>query len=357
MTQDNTFSIGIVGCGGISHAHAGAVRDLPNVRIAVCCDIREEAAESWMAQYGCDTCYTDYERMIREENLDGVLLATWPNQHREQIERCLDAGVRRILCEKALTLTGREAVEIYEMVKDAGAYLMEGFMYRHHPAIRKIERLLASGELGAVDNVRACFSDYDPELRAADDTNRNWRQRKECGGGVPYDLACYCVNACRHFTKGVPVRVYCRGDFSPTYDTLNRAYALIEYDNGSVGIIESSKKAAITQELQVTCAHGRLYLPAAWTISGDTVLVGKQDGPWPDAVADRYCIREANPYQCQLENFAAVSRGDAWPGMPLAESVLNTFTIEALVTSAQEKRPVEVDCPSYITDALQEDTP
>jgi predicted dehydrogenase len=47
----------------------------------------------------------DYRQMVRKERSDGVLLATWPNQHREQIEQCLAAAVKRILCEKALTLT------------------------------------------------------------------------------------------------------------------------------------------------------------------------------------------------------------------------------------------------------------
>jgi predicted dehydrogenase len=346
--------LGIVGCGGISHVHGRAAQDIPAVRFAACCDIREDVARDWAAQYGCDAFYTDYEEMIRREGLDGVLLATWPNQHREQIERCLAAGARNILCEKALTLTGKEALEIWQRVGEADAFLMEGFMYRHHPAISRLNSCLASGETGPVDNVRACFHAYDPEEAPANDPNRNWRQRKECGGGIPYDFACYCVNACQHFAGGTPVRVFCRGDRSEKYGTINRMYGLIEYDNGCVGIIESSKRASFNQELQITCAHRILHLPMAWAISDETVIRQIRSEGWAYLLTDTYAIQRANAYQLQLENFAAVMKGEAEPVMRLAESVLNAYTIEALVASLEGKRIVDVEIPAPIHQAVMQ---
>ena len=117
VSERGDVKLGMVGCGGISHHHAQAAMKMTGantVAFIACCDIREEVARSWADQYGCDGVYTDYERMIGEEDLDGVLLATWPIQHRDQIERCLAAGAGNILCEKALTLTGDEAVEIWD---------------------------------------------------------------------------------------------------------------------------------------------------------------------------------------------------------------------------------------------------
>ena len=114
MRDDSAVRIGIVGCGDISHEHAIAAQAIPDkVRFVACCDIRDAAAQAWAKQYRCASYYTDYTEMIGAERLDAVLLATWPTQHREQVERCLEAGVRNILCEKALTLTGSDAVELY----------------------------------------------------------------------------------------------------------------------------------------------------------------------------------------------------------------------------------------------------
>ena len=347
MAED-TVAIALIGCGDISHAHARAARDSRKVRFVTCCSRNEDKARQWAALYGCRSYYTDYAEMLGRESVDGVPLATWPSQHREQIERCIALGVRNILCEKALALTGAEAMDIWEKVRGARAFLMEGFMYRHHPAIRKIQKLLAADEIGPVDSVRACFSVLDPETEPATSADRNWRQRKECGGGVPYDLACYCVNACRHFAGGVPLRVYCRVELSEVYGTIVRMHGVVEFDNGRVSIVESSKRACLSQELQVSGTRGIITLPTAWTISEDATITVRQSAPWPSPLVDTLQVLRTDSYRLQLENFAAVIRGRSQPVVTLAESVANTFTIDALVRSGLEKRSCDVDVPKQI---------
>jgi len=350
------FRLGIVGLGGIAvNAHGPAVkRSRAGIRFSACCDVRSEAVKSWTDTYG-STGYTDYREMARQEKLDGVLLATWPNQHREQIEMLLGAGVRNILCEKALTLTSKEAAEIHDLVARAGAFLMEGFMYRHNPVIRKLERILSWGHLGAIDNVRACFSAYDQETADPADPNRDWRQRKECGGGIPYDFACYGVNFCGHFAGDLPKRAYCIGDIGK-YGTINRMYGTIEYGNGVSATIESSKKCSFTQEVQISCAGGILNLPIAWTIDRNMTITQRHTG-WNNTAYDSYTSDGVGDgllsYQLQAESFVAVARGRAKPVIPLVASVVNTFALEALVTSVLEKRIVEIAIPKHVEDAYR----
>ena len=171
--------------------------------------------------------------MIREHDLDAVLLATWPTQHHEQVLGCLEAGVRTILCEKSLALTGAEALELRTAAEATGALVVEGFMYRHHPAIGRIDELLAAGDIGVLDSVWAAFDMFDPEEAAPDDPGRDWRQRKECGGGVPFDLACYCVDACNRFARTPPRQVQAVGGTSARYGTVDRLFGLIEYEDGA----------------------------------------------------------------------------------------------------------------------------
>lgn len=349
------MKMGMVGCGGISHSHGKAAQRLPEVEFTACSDIDLQAAQAWADQYGCGAAYGSCAEMLEREELDAVLVATWPNKHRENVEECLEAGVLNILCEKALTLTGAEALQIWEAVTAAGAFLMEGFMYRHHPAMARAERLIAAGEIGAVDSVRACFDAYDSEAVPPDSDQRGWRQRVECGGGVPYDFACYCVNGCQHFAAGVPIRVFCRGDMSPKYGVMNRLYGLIEYDNGCVGTVESSRRSCLSQELQVAGGQGILSLPLAWTIFEDSEVRIKRAPGWDRDLGDRFQIAKADPYELQLRNFAAAVAGAERPAVPLAESVINTYAIEALVTSAAEQAPVEVGVPEDIRQAMDEE--
>ena len=352
VKQNMPLEVGVVGCGAMSRSHGSAgLESQEPVQFVACCDVRPEAARTFADVHG-SAVYADYREMVKRENLEAVLLLTWPNQHRRQIEDLLNAGIKNILCEKALTLTGSEAAEIWRMTQESEAFLMEGFMYRHHPAIMRMEQVLVFEDTGPVDSVRACFSNFDAEVESVEDGNRNWRQRKECGGGIPYDFACYCVNACAHFTAGLPVRVYCRGDLSEKYHTINRMYGMIEYDNGRVGIIQSSKKAAFNQELQVICARGILTLPVAWTPKGRIVITWRHSSRWAETLENTYQINPDNSYRLQLENFVRAIRQEAQPVMPLIESVVNTFTLDALVTSLLEKRIVDVALPDDIREAF-----
>ena len=163
------------------------------------------------------------------------------------------------------------------------------------------------------------------------------------------------MNACNHFVAGIPLRVFASGGVSEKYDTVNRMYGMIEYAGGQVGIIESSKKASFNQELQITCAKAILHLPVTWT-PDDAAIRQIRSEVWGQLLTDTCTVGQADAYQLQLENFAAAICDQAEPVMPLPESVANTFTVQALVTSILEKRIVEIELPDLVTSALDKET-
>jgi predicted dehydrogenase len=348
VKQKEMVRLGIVGCGDISHVHGNAVDQIDDARFVACCDLNATRAMQWSEQYGCDRYFTDYNEMIAEMNLDGIVLATWPNLHLQQIKDCVAGGVKNILCQKSLALTGAEAMEIWDVVEKNEVFLMEGFMYRHHPAIKKLETILAQNEIGPIDNVRAVFSDFDSEEEDAADPNRNWRQRKECGGGIPYDFACYAVNACGHFSNSLPLRVYATGGKSQKYDIVNRLYGVVEYDNGCVGIIESSKKSSFSEELQISCTKGILNLPISWTIYEDVTITQTFREEWANVFHNWYEIPQADSYLLEMINFVNVIKGEEKPVMPLRETLVNIFVIEALVQSVLTNKIVEIKLPEKL---------
>jgi predicted dehydrogenase len=305
-------------------------------------------AADWAAANCCERSYDDYRAMVGEHELDGVLLATWPTLHREQILGCLEAGVRYILCEKSLATSGQETLEIFGAARDSGAVVVEGFMYRHHPALQTIERLLESGDVGEVDCVRASFSLLDPEASRPDDPLRDWRQRLECGGGVPYDLACYCVDACNHLIGRLPRRALAYGATSRRYGTVNRLYGLVEYAEGPVGIVASSTRSDFDHELRISGELGHIVLPVAWRIEGATCVRVRRSVGWGVFDEEELPVDFVDPFQAQLERFADVVRGQAEPAPALAESVVTGLTLEALVRSALERTPVDVEIPEDV---------
>jgi len=344
MSSHSKVRLGIVGCGEHSHLHAAAAQEIADAEFVAACDVDLTKAEAWAAQYGCESGYGGISAMLTHPKLDGIVLCTWPNQHAEQIHICLSNGIRNILCEKVLVVSAAEARTVFRLVKEHDANLVEGSMYRHHPSIRKLEKILSYGEIGPIDNIRAAFHNYEPEDATEHDGGGDWRNRAECGGGVTYDWMHYLVDSCNHFSNSKPRRVFASGSMSPTRNVIYRIYGLIEYESGLVGIIENSKLANFSNALQITCAHGILHLPIAWAIKGEVTITQTHRKPeWDFILKDTYEIGEANAFALQLENFCQVIRGSEAPLVPLMDSIVNAMTTEALVMSLRQGRDVMVD--------------
>lgn len=161
--MNDIIRIAIVGCGQHSKEHMKSAIDVDGLRIVTCCDIYEERAKECADKYGCNSYYADMEEMLKAEKPDAVILCTWPVQHPVFIEKCLSYGIKNILCEKSLALSGEEAIHIWELAQSNDAFIMEACKHRHHPAIRKLERILEYGDIGKIDSIRATFSNYEPE--------------------------------------------------------------------------------------------------------------------------------------------------------------------------------------------------
>jgi predicted dehydrogenase len=349
--------LGIVGCGRISHAHGIAAQRIgAGLRFSACTDLNEDAARNFAMTYGSNSFYTDYAEMLKKEQLDAVVFATWPAQHREQLEMAIKAGARFILCEKALALTGEEAVGIYDLAKKNGVTIVEGFMYTHHPAIAKLDELVKRDVSGAIDSVRASFHMLLPEPEG---TQLTWRQRKETGGSVPYDRTCYPVNICARYAEALPVKVAATATVSEKLGTITRLYGEVTYENGRVALIESSNTAVFGQEVQVTCANRIYRLSTPFTMAGDGNLLEIEALKFSHVREYAHTVKSPLPvqddlpsfpaYRLQLENFAKVVAGQAKHSQPLlVESVVNSFTLDGLVCAGLEERVVRLEIPEHV---------
>jgi len=340
---------GILGCGGISHAHGTVSKNVDEIKFIACCDLNVENAKAWSEKYGPCAVYTSLEEMLETENLDAILIATWPNLHREHIEQCIKAGIKNILCEKAITITSEDALALWEIAKKENVFIMEAYVNRHHPSFTKLDKIVFDElEVGKIDNIKATFNHYVPEEASASDNKRDWRFKKECAGGVPYDYACYPINACTHFAQSIPIRVFAHGDISEKYQVINRMNGLIEYKNRAIAFVESSKKACYSEQLHITGEHRIISLPISWTNHNEVTIQSEWTEGWQEFKYEKYEIQKTNPFELQLRNFAKSVLCLETPVVSLAESVVNTFIIDAMVQSITNKTSIDINIPQYL---------
>ena len=93
------MKIGIVGCGGISRSHGGAAKRSELTKIVACADVVLSKAEKYASQFDVENAYDSLEAMLKSENLDLVILATWPAQHLEPLGGDKRRSNRNKLCD------------------------------------------------------------------------------------------------------------------------------------------------------------------------------------------------------------------------------------------------------------------
>jgi len=193
-----------------------------------------------------------------------------------------------------------------------------------------------------------------PEARSGRPT---WRYDANAGGGVPHDFLCYPVDAAGWLSGGLPQRVTAIGARGAGGGTIDRLYGTIEYDNGCVASVSSSRHGAFDQCLEVIGSRAQIRLPTAWSIVGDALV--------SESRSTRFLLREETStrfvsetqterlvelpvYGRQLRHFADVIHGHASPAVSLRESVMNAYVLDALVAAMDGARMMPVNIPADI---------
>ena len=180
--------------------------------------------------------YRDYRRLLTEK-LDALIVCMTNDIAPEVTIGGLEAGLH-VFCEKP---PGRNVEDIVRVVaqekKRPGLKLMYGFNHRYHESVQEALRILRSGELGRVINMRGIYG----KSKLITFNQPDWRtQREIAGGGVLLDQGIHMVDLMRLFG----------GDFHEVhsfisnshwgYDVEDNAYALMRTADGVVGMLNSS---------------------------------------------------------------------------------------------------------------------
>src|SRR3954468_24433822 len=97
-----------------------------------------------------------YEALLREKNIDAVVLATPHSTHAEQIAAAAKAG-KHVFVEKPLGLSRAEYDRAVAECAERNVTLAVGYNWRFQPALREIKHMLEDGRLGKLLHVEGNF--------------------------------------------------------------------------------------------------------------------------------------------------------------------------------------------------------
>ena len=296
--------IGVLGAARISELSITAPAVATGTRLVAVAARSRDRAQAFADTHGVERVLDSYADVISDPEVEAVYNPLTNNLHAPWNRAAILAG-KHVLTEKPFASNATEAAEVRDLARGRSLVLFEGFHYLYHPLFRRLQELLADGELGTVLRIESTMMMPAP---AAEDP----RWSLELAGGTLMDLGCYALHAQRvlgDFAGGEPRLVGATGaERSGVPGVDEWADIQLEFPSGATGLARCSMNAAWDMSLRVTGTEGRAYIPDfLYQKYDDRIVVTTGDGERTEHCGDR------TSYTYQLEAFIdAVRHGAAY---------------------------------------------
>ncbi len=232
----------LIGCGRIAINHIKAVIKNQLEFVAVC-DIVAENMTVLLEKGGLekDTSirhYTDYRKMLEENEIELVGIATESGIHAEIALYCIDHGVNCII-EKPIAMSIRDAEEIIRRSEEKGVKVAACHQNRFNVAVQELRRALEAGRFGKLSHGSI-------HVRWNRDENyytqAPWRGKWASDGGALMNQCIHGIDLLRWMLGDGVEEVYgqTRQQFHDYLEAEDVGMAVVKFRNGAIATIEGT---------------------------------------------------------------------------------------------------------------------
>lgn len=256
----------------IGEVHRWAVRLDGNIDIvAGAFDIVPEKSKQTGNELGLDSSrvYGDYKQMIEnelslseDERIDFVSITTPNNWHFPMARDFLKAGFN-VMCEKPMTISVDEALELEALVKETGKVFGLMHTYTGYPMVKLAKDLISKGELGEIRKVVVKYPQgwLTTALEKTGQMQASWRtDPKQTGaGGSIGDIGTHAANLAEYITGleiteiSADITTFVEG--RPVDDDAN---SLLRFNNGAKGVLFCSQISVGEENALAIWVHGSM---------------------------------------------------------------------------------------------------
>tara|TARA_R110000822_G_scaffold30143_2_gene88174 strand:+ start:12333 stop:14450 length:2118 start_codon:yes stop_codon:yes gene_type:complete len=248
--------IGIVGAGNFTSSTI-----LPNLK-KIQANIKYIASSGGLTgtimakKYAISNSTTDYSEILKDDEVDLVLITTRHNMHAPMVLEAIKAG-KSVFVEKPLAIKETEMEDIIAAYKEARVNVSVGFNRRFAPLAIKMKKLLGSDEspmnIVATMNAGAIPADV-------------WVHDMEIGGGRILGEACHYIDLCSYLTGSNVVAVCMNAMGINPEENTDNASVLLQYENGSNAVINyfSNGSKAYSKERVEVFSQERTLVMDNW---------------------------------------------------------------------------------------------
>jgi predicted dehydrogenase len=153
------LNIGIVGCGKIADGHIEEIQRLDCARVLAVCDLEPILAEQLALRYSVPHWYTDFDRMLSEQRLDVIHIATPPHSHLALARKSAEAGCH-VFLEKPLALNAADGKSLIECLQHVHRKMTINYWYNFETHALALKEFVTKGNLGDPVHIESYYG-YD----------------------------------------------------------------------------------------------------------------------------------------------------------------------------------------------------
>jgi myo-inositol 2-dehydrogenase/D-chiro-inositol 1-dehydrogenase len=330
------MNVGLIGAGRIGRLHAeNLAYRIPEVNLVAVSDIFVEAAEKVAAELGVPAVYQDHRRILDDKSVDAVLICSSTDTHAPMIEEAAQAG-KQIFCEKPIALDLARIDQALAAVERSGVRLQVGFNRRFDPNFRRVQEIVAAGDIGTPHVLRITSRDPQPPPI----------EYVKVSGGIFLDMTIHDFDMARFLMGSEVDEIYAAGGVmvDPAIGAvgdIDTSIITLHFANGALGAIDNSRRAVYgyDQRVEVFGSDGMV------TVSNntpDSAVVSSADGVHGPLPLFFFVERYTESYIAEMRAFVECVLQDKNPPVTGVDGRIPVVMGYAALKSYEENRPVKL---------------
>ncbi len=330
--MSDKIKIGLVGVGGHGHTIRRAVRACDAFEIVRCFDPNTEALQEAVEELGCTPSKSD-EAVLTSPELDAVAIVSPNHLHRRQAEQAAASG-KHIFLEKPIANTVEDGRAIVKAAREAGVVLEVGHHVRKYAAFRHARRLLESGQLGQVVGIEGNFS----SPSGLDAAVPAWKTHKTTCPVVPLmQLGIHGIDTLQYLLGPIVEGFSFQQHTLMPGDTLDSSVSLFKFQGNILGTFSSHYVTRHAFYLNIFGTEYNAFLDFK------SVTLTRLHGGRDESLKTTFTEPDDQAYKNEICEFAHCILEGKEPEVTGEMGLQNLLVLEALIQSAKQKKPVEVE--------------
>ncbi|MBA2278770.1 MAG: Gfo/Idh/MocA family oxidoreductase [Chloroflexia bacterium] len=270
--------VAVIGTGFGAAVHIPALQFIEETEVVAVCSRRAERAKAVAARHGIPTAATDFRDLVRDPDIDAVVIATPPYLHHQMAIAALEAR-KHVLCEKPMARNLAETRDMVKLAETAGVVAMINHEFRYLPIRARVKELIDEGYLGVPQS--ASLIVYRSSLADPNERPFGWLMEHDKAGGMLLASGSHHIDALRwwlgeiHAVAGttatmVKKRRLADSSGMATVDADDNFAFLLRFASGAIATVHVCATAPTDAGEQITLSGTEGML----IVEGDGVLYG-----------------------------------------------------------------------------------